>query len=63
MVLKVILERDEELEEQTIKVICPYYPEEKDEYWWVVVGDKKTNKILATKRTLFKNKSIVDLTF
>lgn len=45
-------------------MICPYYPDaNKEEYWWVIVGDKKSNKVLTTKRTILKNKAKVSLSF
>ena len=61
--MKVTLKRDEELEEENVKVLCPHFGSGKDEYWWVIVGDKKTNRVLTTKRTLLKNESAVQLTF
>lgn len=45
-------------------MICPYYPDtRKEEFWWVIVGDKKTNKVLATKRTPLKKAARVSLSF
>ena len=35
----------------------------KEEYWWVIVGDKKTNKVLTTKRTILKNEAKLSLSF
>ncbi len=52
------LARDEELEADY--VISNYFPTEKEEYWWIIIGEKKTNKVLTTKRTLVK--SSVDIT-
>ena len=46
-----------------MKIVSAYYPQEKDEYWWIAVGDKKTNRVLTTKRTLLKNKSVVQIAF
>jgi hypothetical protein len=53
--LNVTLTRDGELDDDT--VICPFYPDpRKEEYWWIIVGVKNTNKVLATKRTILKTK-------
>jgi len=38
-----------------------YFPGEKEEFWWVIVGDKKNNKVLSTKRTLVRHKAEVKL--
>lgn len=40
-----------------------YYPGEKEEFWWLVIGDKKTNKVLTTKRTLIKKTVNLNLSF
>ena len=44
-------------------VISNSYPVEKEEYWLVVVGDKKNNRVLATKRSLVKQKTQLELEF
>ncbi|EDQ89655.1 uncharacterized protein MONBRDRAFT_36978 [Monosiga brevicollis MX1] len=31
-------------------VFAPFYPQRKDEAWWVVIGDTTANKLLAIKR-------------
>lgn len=50
--LRVTLTREDELENEA--VLSNFFPGEKEEFWWVIVGDKKSNKVLATKRTLVK---------
>ena len=37
------------------------YPEEKEELWWVVVGEKKSNRVLTTKRMSVKGRSEIVL--
>jgi hypothetical protein len=45
------------------KVVSNYFPGEKEEFWWVIIGDKKNNKVLSTKRTLIEQKTEVRLSF
>lgn len=61
MELKVTMQREEELENDLVISSC--YPGEKEEFWWVIVGDKKNNKVLATKRTLIKGKTEFKVSF
>lgn len=44
-------------------MISNYFPGEKEEFWWVIVGDKKNNKVLTTKRTLVKKQAEMKLEF
>jgi pre-mRNA-splicing helicase BRR2 len=44
-------------------VISRTYPEEKEELWWVVVGEKKTNRVLTTKRMTVKGSNEIVLEF
>ena len=37
-------------------VSAPYFPKEKEEFWWVVVGDVKKNKLYGIKRINFGEK-------
>lgn len=39
------------------------YPARKDESWWLVVGEPKTNSLLAIKRVPLQRKSRVKLDF
>ncbi|CAN6808070.1 unnamed protein product [Brassica oleracea] len=63
--LQVMLERDMEMEGRTHvgSVDAPRYPKTKEEGWWVVVGDTKTNQLLAIKRIYLQEKAKVRLAF
>ncbi|OAX81734.1 hypothetical protein ACJ72_03925 [Emergomyces africanus] len=51
------IERDvEEEEEVDTTVSAPFYPGKKMENWWLVVGEEKTNSLLATKRVTIGKK-------
>jgi pre-mRNA-splicing helicase BRR2 len=55
--LKVKIERDlEEDEEPDTIVHAPFYPSQKMENWWLVVGDEKTKSLLAIKRVTIGRK-------
>ena len=50
-VLTVAVERQlEEDEEPNLQVHAPFYPAEKTENWWIVVGEEKSKTLLAIKR-------------
>jgi pre-mRNA-splicing helicase BRR2 len=53
------LERDGEY----CGVLSPYYPIAKDEYWWVVVGQPKTNRLFGIKKTKITDKVTVRISF
>jgi len=42
-------------------VIAPFYPGKRDEGWWCVVGDPKTNHLLAIKHITLQQKKKVTL--
>lgn len=42
---------------------APYYPQEKEEYWWVVIGNPEQNKLLAIKRMIIPRKANTKLSF
>merc|ERR1711964_181270 len=48
--VNVKLERDVVDEGSLGPVIAPYYPKEKEESWWLVVGSEKDKQLLAIKR-------------
>ncbi len=53
-----------ELDTDTVPPVhAPYYPQEKEEYWWVVVGDPAQNKLLAIKRLFVARKAGAKLSF
>ncbi|GFQ00264.1 U5 small nuclear ribonucleoprotein 200 kDa helicase [Phtheirospermum japonicum] len=59
----VSLERDLEGRTEVGPVDAPRYPKSKEEGWWLVVGDTKTNQLLAIKRVTLQRKSRVKLDF
>ncbi|CAH9084541.1 unnamed protein product [Cuscuta europaea] len=61
--VQVTLERDLEGRTDVGPVFAPRYPKTKDEGWWLVVGDPKTNQLLAIKRVSLQRKSKVKLDF
>jgi len=63
MMLQVTLERDLEGRTEVGPVDAPRYPKSKEEGWWLVVGDTKTNQLLAIKRVSLQRKSKVKLEF
>ncbi|KAA8531459.1 hypothetical protein F0562_006188 [Nyssa sinensis] len=61
--LKITLERDLEEKRQVGPVDAPRYPKAKEEGWWLVVGDTKSNQLLAIKRVSLQRRSKVKLEF
>ncbi|KAJ6760914.1 SEC63 DOMAIN-CONTAINING [Salix purpurea] len=61
--LLVTLERDLEGRTEVGPVDSPRYPKAKEEGWWLVVGDTKSNQLLAIKRVSLQRKSKVKLEF
>eukprot|EP01017_Pseudomicrothorax_dubius_P017061 TRINITY_DN1937_c0_g1_i1.p1 TRINITY_DN1937_c0_g1~~TRINITY_DN1937_c0_g1_i1.p1 ORF type:complete len:194 (+),score=66.60 TRINITY_DN1937_c0_g1_i1:51-632(+) len=61
-VLQVVLEREGE-ENPPAFVHAPYFPKEKEEFWWLVLGDPKVNKLAAIKRVSVGRTLKVDLKF
>ncbi|XP_065353810.1 U5 small nuclear ribonucleoprotein 200 kDa helicase [Cloeon dipterum] len=54
------LEREDEV---TGPVIAPFFPQKREEGWWVVIGDPKTNALLSIKRLTLQQKAKVKLDF
>jgi pre-mRNA-splicing helicase BRR2 len=55
--IKIKIERDvEDDEEPDTTVSAPFYPAKKMENWWIVVGEEKTNSLLAIKRVTIGKK-------
>lgn len=53
MEVEVSIERDG-YEEETVPVVrTRYFSEDKQEYWWVVLGDSERNKLFSIKRVTF----------
>lgn len=61
--LQVTLERDLEGRTEVGPVDAPRYPKAKEEGWWLVVGDTKSNTLLAIKRVSLQRRSKVKLDF
>ncbi len=58
--LNVNLEREEEV---TGPVIAPFFPQKREEGWWVVIGDPKKNSLISIKRVTLSQKAKVKLDF
>lgn len=56
----VTLEREDEV---TGPVIAPFFPQKREEGWWVVIGDPKNNSLLSIKRLTLQQKAKVKLDF
>jgi len=52
------------IEEDTAgPIIAPFFPKEKTEEWWLLVGDKKNNTLLCIKRVTIDKEKSVELEF
>jgi pre-mRNA-splicing helicase BRR2 len=60
--IKLERELDESLSE-TGPVIAPFYPQKKDEGWWIVIGNQADNSLLAIKRLTLQRSSTVETDF
>ncbi|KAF8792805.1 U5 small nuclear ribonucleoprotein 200 kDa helicase-like [Argiope bruennichi] len=58
--VNVQLEREDEV---TGPVIAPLFPQRREEGWWVVIGDPKTNSLISIKRLTLQQKAKVKLDF
>jgi pre-mRNA-splicing helicase BRR2 len=54
------LEREDEV---TSPVIAPFFPQKREEGWWVVIGDPQTNSLQSIKRLTLQQKAKVKLDF
>ena len=61
VLLAVELER--EFEGELPPVHAPHFPARKDENWWLVVGDKASNSLLAIKRVALQARAKAKLEF
>ncbi|KAL0699137.1 hypothetical protein Bca4012_055259 [Brassica carinata] len=61
--LQVTLERNMQGRTEVGAVEAPRYPKTKEEGWWLVVGDTKTNQLVAIKRVSLQKKAKVKLDF
>jgi len=62
VVILVQLEREMDTPELA-PVYAPHFPKDKEEGWWLVVGDTKTNTLTAIKRVTLQRKSKVKIDF
>lgn len=60
VVVAVSLEREDEV---TGPVIAPFFPQKREEGWWVVIGDPKSNSLLSIKRLTLQHKTKLKLDF
>lgn len=58
--VEVKLEREDEV---TGPVIAPYFPSKREEGWWVIIGDPKSNTLLSIKRLTLQQKAKFKLDF
>jgi len=58
--VEVKLEREDEV---TGPVIAPFFPTKREEGWWVIIGDSKTNSLLSIKRLTLQQKAKFKLDF
>ncbi|XP_011502445.1 PREDICTED: putative U5 small nuclear ribonucleoprotein 200 kDa helicase [Ceratosolen solmsi marchali] len=54
------LEREDEV---IGPVVAPFFPQKREEGWWVVIGDPKSNQLLSIKRLTLQQKATVKLDF
>ncbi|XP_075988982.1 U5 small nuclear ribonucleoprotein l(3)72Ab [Anticarsia gemmatalis] len=60
IVVEVSLEREDDI---VGPVIAPFFPQKREEGWWVVIGDPKTNTLLSIKRVSLARSAKVRLDF
>ena len=58
--VEVKLEREDEV---TGPVIAPFFPTKREEGWWVIVGDPKSNSLISIKRLTLQQKARFVLDF
>lgn len=54
------LEREDEIDSP---VVAPYFPQKREEGWWVVIGEPSTNTLISIKRVTLQHKAEVKLDF
>merc|ERR1711894_461283 len=58
--IEVKLEREDEV---TGPVIAPFFPTKREEGWWVIIGDPKSNSLIGIKRLTLQQKARFVLDF
>ncbi|CAH1783166.1 unnamed protein product [Owenia fusiformis] len=56
----VTLEREDDV---SGPVIAPFFPQKREEGWWVIIGDTKSNSLISIKRLTLQQKAKVKLDF
>lgn len=59
--VSVQLEREDEV--TSAIVAAPFFPQKREEGWWVVIGDPKNNSLISIKRLTLQQKAKVKLDF
>ena len=57
------MKREGDPEDYSDFVSCPYYPKDKQENWWVVIGLNSTNLLLSIKKVTFTQSTQFTLQF
>ena len=60
--VNVTLEREDETSGGGA-IMAPHFPHKRDENWWVVIGDTKSNTLLSIKRLTLNQKAKIKLDF
>ncbi len=60
VVVEVKLEREDE---ETGPVVAPFFPTKREEGWWVVIGDHRSNTLLSIKRLTLQQRAKFRLDF
>ena len=60
IIINANLEREDEV---TGPVLAPLFPQKREENWWIVIGDTKTNTLLSIKRLTLVQKARLKLDF
>lgn len=58
--VNVTLDREDEV---VGPVIAPFFPQKREEGWWVVIGQPKQNTLISIKRVTLQQKTAVKLDF
>ncbi|CAK9298582.1 unnamed protein product [Gordionus sp. m RMFG-2023] len=56
----VTLEREDEM---FGNVLAPFFPQKREEGWWLVIGDQKSNTLISIKRLTLQQKAKIKLDF
>lgn len=57
------MEREIEEDEELGPVHAPFFPKEKAENWWLVIGERKSNQLVSIKRLVLQRQARVKLDF